>query len=81
MSYSQLGISCTPQTIACTSNHKFLPLHACIYKRRSTYMLEYPGIDTNTPMSNVNTSTHSGNINTNDNNALVEIPTKINSSV
>lgn len=43
MSYYQLGTSCIPQTMACTSNHKFLPLHASVYKRRDTYMLQLPG--------------------------------------
>lgn len=43
MSYSLLGTSCMPHTIACTSNHKFLPLQAPIYKKQHTYMLQYPG--------------------------------------
>ncbi len=45
MSYSLLGTSCIPHTLACTSNHKFLPLHDPVYKKRYTYMMQYPGRD------------------------------------
>jgi hypothetical protein len=80
MSYSQLGISCIPQTIACTSNHKFIPLHSYIYKRSSTYMLQYPDIDTNKQTSNVSTPSYSGNLNIKNNETITELPVKINSS-
>jgi len=43
MSYSIRGTSCIQQTMAYTSNHKFLPLHADVYKKQYTYMLQYPG--------------------------------------
>jgi hypothetical protein len=43
MSYSLLGTSCKPHTIACTSNHKFLPLLAPIYKKQYVDMMQYPG--------------------------------------
>lgn len=35
-SYAMRGIPCCPQTIACTSNHKFFPLYAPVYKKPYT---------------------------------------------
>ena len=52
MSYSLLGTSCTSKTIACTSNHKFLPLHSSEYLKHTTYMLQYPGNSASTVISN-----------------------------
>lgn len=46
MSYSLLGTSCIPHILACTSNHKFLPLRAPVYKKQHTYMMQYPGNST-----------------------------------
>lgn len=51
MSYSLLGMSCKSQTIACTSNHKFLPLHSSEYLKRNTYMMQYPGNSSSTSLS------------------------------
>lgn len=51
MSYSLLGMSCKSQTIACTSNHKFLPLHSSEYLKRNTYMMQYPDNSTSTAIS------------------------------
>lgn len=52
MSYSLLGTSCTSKTIACTSNHKFLPLHSSEYFKHATYMLQYPGDSASTAIYN-----------------------------
>ena len=43
MSYSVLGMSCKSNTIARTSNHKFLPLRDSVYLKQHTYMMQYPG--------------------------------------
>jgi hypothetical protein len=43
MSYTVLGISCKSNKIACTSNHKFLPLRDSMYLKQDTYMMQYPG--------------------------------------
>jgi hypothetical protein len=43
MSFSLLGTSCKPQTIACTSNTKFLPLLSPIYENQNVSMMQYPG--------------------------------------
>ena len=42
-SYSLLGNTCKSNIIACTSNHKFLPLKDLIYLKQYTYMMQYPG--------------------------------------
>ena len=52
MSYSLLGSSCTPQTMYMTSNHKFLPLRASIYKKQFTYMMQYPGTNVTNNLNN-----------------------------
>jgi hypothetical protein len=52
MSYRLLGESCKPQTMACTSNHKFLPLNASIYKKQFTYMMKYPGTTITSTLEN-----------------------------
>ena len=46
MPYTLLGNQCCTETIACTSNQKFLPLYAPIYKQQFNYMRRYPGIST-----------------------------------
>jgi hypothetical protein len=47
MYYSKLGTSCKPQTIACTSNQKFLSPCDPIYSYQTTYMLKYPAANIN----------------------------------
>jgi hypothetical protein len=42
MSYGKLGTSCCEQTRACTSNRKFLPLCAPLYRQKYNYMTRYP---------------------------------------
>jgi hypothetical protein len=51
MSYNILGMSCKSKTIACTSNHKFLPLHSPEYLKHDTYMMQYPGNNSATSIS------------------------------
>lgn len=43
-SYLILGSSCKPQTIACASNHKFLPPKDSLYNKFCTQMHTYPVI-------------------------------------
>ena len=43
MSYSRRGSSCNPQTIACTTAQKYLPLKAPTYKQWGMYMYRFPG--------------------------------------
>ena len=50
--YHKLGVPCEPITVACTSNHKFLPLKASVYRKQYTYMMQYPG--TTLPQSYTN---------------------------
>lgn len=42
-SYSKRGYSCSSVTAALTSNRKFLPPNAQVYKLQRSYMLQYPG--------------------------------------
>jgi hypothetical protein len=42
MSYSLLGMLCKSQTIAYTSNHKFLPLHSPEYLKKPVCIIQYP---------------------------------------
>lgn len=58
MSYYQLGISCTPQTIAYTSNHKFFPLHASIYRRQNNHILQLPCNSISKSMLNIHEKEH-----------------------
>lgn len=48
-----LGTSCKSNTIACTSNHKFLPLKAQVYMKQYTYMMQYPGNEHQSSFSNI----------------------------
>jgi hypothetical protein len=52
-SYSIQGTSCESNTIACTSNHKFLPLKAQIYMKQHTYMMQYPGNGNSPSFANI----------------------------
>lgn len=45
-SYAKLGTSCTPQTISCTSNHKFLTLLEPKYRDIDIYYDNYNYIPT-----------------------------------
>ena len=49
MPYTTLGYNCVPQTVAVTSNHKFLPPLDYVYYKQITSMLMYPGQDVFTP--------------------------------
>ena len=42
MSYRRLGFSCDNQTIACTTNHKYLSPLDPVYFKQFTYMAQYP---------------------------------------
>ena len=42
MSYAMLGNRCCSSSVACTSNHKFLPLYSGVYDERINYMMRYP---------------------------------------
>jgi hypothetical protein len=52
MSFSLLETSCKPQTIACTSNRKFLPLLSPIYENQNVSMMQYPGHINKIPQDN-----------------------------
>lgn len=45
MSYATLGNSCTPRTVALTSNRKFLLPDANVYNKFYTEMANYPSAD------------------------------------
>lgn len=42
MSYCTLGITCKSNTIAYTSNNKFISLRSPVYIKQDTYMMQYP---------------------------------------
>ena len=52
-SYSVLGTGCTSNTIARTSNNKFLPLQSPIYLKQHTYTMQYPGRGFSSSFANV----------------------------
>lgn len=53
MSYCKLGITCTSNTIAYTSNNKFIPFLSPVYLRQGTYMMQYPGDGSSPGVDNV----------------------------
>jgi hypothetical protein len=59
MSYSVLESSCCYNTIARTSNKKFLPIYKPVYKKRYNCMLKYTEVsDTNYTIINKNNNCH-----------------------
>lgn len=46
--YTRLGFSCDTHTIACTSNHKFLPIDASVYKKRGDCLANLSRVPTDT---------------------------------
>lgn len=42
MSYYVRTMSCNPQTLALTSNYKFLPVGDLLYIDQTSFMLKYP---------------------------------------